>query len=36
VHLGEKNFPCPDPDCNLMFGKKQDAFCHNRLVHLRE
>ncbi len=36
VHLKEKPFPCPQADCDKMFGTKQTAICHHRIAHLKK
>lgn len=36
VHLGEKNFPCPESGCNRLFGQRSNLNSHIKAVHLGE
>lgn len=36
VHLGERNFPCPEPGCGRLFGQKSNLNSHIKAVHRGE
>lgn len=36
VHLGERNFACPEPSCGRLFGQKSNLNSHIKAVHLGE
>lgn len=36
VHLGERNFKCPEPSCGRLFGQKSNLNSHIKAVHLGE
>lgn len=36
VHLGERNFECPEPSCGRLFGQKSNLNSHIKAVHLGE
>lgn len=36
VHLGERNFACPEPGCGRLFGQKSNLNSHIKAVHRGE